>query len=284
MNLERQLHLKKTKLIICDIDGTLYNWSRTLSKETIDVINKIHEKGILFGLASGRPYEELVHYAKMWNFDFQFDVIIGLNGAEVWDKKSNINHTFYQLEPDTLHEICDLMSHFTCNPFMYWHQKLLCIKHDHMIDVSSKTSQREIVVAKDISDLYAEPNAKIMFRMTEEEVKKVEAYLKEHPSDKYIGFKTQTTLIEFMDPRISKGFGIQKLCEITGLKKDEILSFGDTTNDNSMLEASGWGVCLKNGTNDTKAIANEVTEYPCEESGFAKYINKYFFKDNKNQD
>ena len=274
----RKLALKDIKVVLCDIDGTLYNWSRTLTNETIEVINKLHEQGIEFGLASGRPYEELVKYAESWGFDYQFDAIIGLNGAEVWDCHSNINHEYYQLSTDLLKEIIELMSQFTCNPFMYWNQKLLCINHDAMITKSAKTSQREVVVAKDISELYAQPNAKIMFRMEESEVKKVEKYLEAHPSNEYVGFKTQSTLIEFMDPRISKGFGIDKYCEITGIQPNQILSFGDTTNDNSMLERCGWSVCLIDGTDDTKAISKDITEYSCADSGFARYMNKYFFK------
>ena len=49
------------------------------------------------------------------------------------------------------------------------------------------------------------------------------------------------------------------------------MTFGDTTNDNTMLEAF-YGVAMKNATEDTKAIAREITEYTAEEDGFARYL------------
>lgn len=265
--------LQNARCILCDIDGTLYDWSRILSKKTIKVINQLHDKGYIIGLASGRPYEELCLYAKEWGFNFEFDIIIGLNGAELW--VNDHLYEYYKLKQDTMKEICEIMKQFECNPFLYWHQKLLCMKNDEMMEKSSRTSHREIVVAKDISELYAEKNAKIMFRMSEEEVSRVEAFLETHESKDYIGLKTQSTLIEFMDPHISKGFAVNELCKIINLKAEQIVAFGDTTNDNSMLEQAGWGVCLLNGSNDTKAIADEITKHTCSEDGFANYVEEY---------
>lgn len=53
------------------------------------------------------------------------------------------------------------------------------------------------------------------------------------------------------------------------------MAFGDTTNDHTMLELSGVGVCLKNGSDDTKAIADIITDYPCDEDGWARFMEMY---------
>ena len=36
-----------------------------------------------------------------------------------------------------------------------------------------------------------------------------------------------------------------------------------------------YGVCLKNGTPDTLAIADEITELTAAEDGFADYLERY---------
>lgn len=46
--------------------------------------------------------------------------------------------------------------------------------------------------------------------MKEEDMPKAEAWVKEHPNPYYHGFKTQSTLLEFCDKRINKGYGLQK--------------------------------------------------------------------------
>ena len=267
------------RLVLCDIDGTLYDWDRILSPRTIADINRIHEEGYAFGIASGRPYEELIHYAEDWGFSFPFDIIIGLNGAELYIERTRKLYSYYKLSRETLKKTMEVMSRFEANPFMYWHGKLLAVKMDAMIIKSSKTSQREIVIAKDPSELYAEENVKIMFRMSEEETARAEAWLAEHPDPDYAAFKTQSTLIEFMDPRLSKGFAIREMQKLGEYEPHEILSFGDTTNDNSMLEEAGWGVCLANGSDDTKACADDVTRYSCRDDGFADYLESWLFRE-----
>lgn len=267
------------RLVLCNIDGTLYDWDRILSPRTIADINRLHEEGYAFGIASGRPYEELIHYAEDWGFSFPFDIIIGLNGAELYIERTRKLYSYYKLSRETLKKTMEVMSRFEANPFMYWHGKLLAVKMDAMIIKSSKTSQREIVIAKDPSELYAEENVKIMFRMSEEETARAEAWLAEHPDPDYAAFKTQSTLIEFMDPRLSKGFAIREMQKLGEYEPHEILSFGDTTNDNSMLEEAGWGVCLANGSDDTKACADDVTRYSCRDDGFADYLESWLFRE-----
>lgn len=267
------------RLVLCDIDGTLYDWDRILSPRTIADINRLHEEGYAFGIASGRPYEELIHYAEDWGFSFPFDIIIGLNGAELYIERTRKLYSYYKLSREALKKTMEVMSRFEANPFMYWHGKLLAVKMDAMIIKSSKTSQREIVIAKDPSELYAEENVKIMFRMSEEETARAEAWLAEHPDPDYAAFKTQSTLIEFMDPRLSKGFAIREMQKLGEYEPHEILAFGDTTNDNSMLEEAGWGVCLANGSDDTKACADDVTRYSCRDDGFADYLESWLFKE-----
>ena len=270
--------MKRIRLVLCDIDGTLYDWDRILSARTIKVINELHERGYAFGIASGRPYEELVHYAKQWGFPFQFDILIGQNGAELYVLAEDKLYEYYSLSKETLKKTTEVMAQFECNPFMYWHQKILSIKLDDMLIKSSKTSQREIVIADDISALYAEENVKIMYRMSEEETARAEKWLNEHPDPDYAAFKTQSTLIEFMDPRLSKGFSSEEMKRMGLYEPEEILAFGDTTNDNDMIAKAGWGVCLVNGSDDTKAAADDITRYDCRHDGFADYVETVLFQ------
>lgn len=50
---------KNIRLVICDIDSTLVTTERELTPRTRDVIHQMHAQGIYFGIASGRPLDEL---------------------------------------------------------------------------------------------------------------------------------------------------------------------------------------------------------------------------------
>ena len=60
---------------------------------------------------------------------------------------------------------------------------------------------------------------------------------------------------------------------------DEIVAFGDMDNDIELLKEAGWGVCLKNGSEATKAVADEITEYSCTEDGMGRYIYQHILKE-----
>ena len=62
------------KLLVVDIDGTLVNEPREMMPITRAVLNDLHNRGILLGIASGRPIGEHLYAQKDgWNLNFDFD-------------------------------------------------------------------------------------------------------------------------------------------------------------------------------------------------------------------
>ena len=50
------------KLILADMDGTLLNSSHQLPEQTMDTIRQLAARGIRFGVASGREYDNIREY------------------------------------------------------------------------------------------------------------------------------------------------------------------------------------------------------------------------------
>ena len=78
-------------------------------------------------------------------------------------------------------------------------------------------------------------------------------------------------LFEIAPAGNSKGSGIRHLCEVFGLKKEEVCVFGDYINDLPMFRAAGMRVAVKNGTPEVKERATFVTESN-NEDGVAKAV------------
>jgi len=268
--------IEKVRMVVCDIDGTLVNDKNELTQRTKKAIDSLHANGIYFGIASGRSIDnQLGAFAKERGFDFEFEIIIGQNGSELWDGVNMQRHDYYKLKREWIKEILELMEPFDLNPFIYYNKRMLCKRIDEAMLKSSAKNSTALVVPDDPAEFYAHENAKVMFRTTEEEMPIIDAYVKSHPSPYYKGFKTQTTMLEFSDIRVSKDVPLKKFCEINNIPLEHVMSFGDLSNDNDLLACSGWGVCLKNGTDDTKAIADDITEKTNNEDGFAHYIEKH---------
>ena len=78
--------IKDVRLVICDIDGTLVKNNRELTQRTKDVIQRLRKHGILFGIASGRPLDELDKKATIQQTRLPANVICLNNSTEdIWE-------------------------------------------------------------------------------------------------------------------------------------------------------------------------------------------------------
>lgn len=263
------------KLIVCDIDHTLVVKHQMLSQRAKNVIQLLHKHGIYFGIASGRSLEEIKRIVKRWDLN-TVDFIIGMNGSILYDTYNHQEYSYFKLKKEWIKEIMGIMTKFPCNPLIYDHDTMLCRELDEVVKASCQSAEMKPLIAKNDSDFYQHENAKIMFRVHENQMEAIEYALNQHKMEHYHAFKTQSTLIEFCDSRVSKAYALEKFCELNTISLKEVMAFGDTSNDNTMLEISGIGVCMKNGSEDTKAIADMITEKNCAEDGWADFMETNF--------
>lgn len=269
--------MNKIKLVVADIDLTLITSDRRFTDYTREVVTKLHEQDILFGIASGRPLDSIEYRCKNWKLPFPVDLMIGLNGAQLYDGLTSETYTYFNLKKEWMKEIIEFMKPYSDNMFKHYKGKLMFTNPDP-VSVYHNNGEKEIILVDDPSKLYEEEAPILLFRMSEDNVKKVEKLIEQQHFKDYQGFKTQSTLIEFSDKRISKGYALQKYCEMHNIDLENVAAFGDTTNDNGMIELAGMGVCMCNGSDDTKAIANYITDYSSDEDGLARFVEKHILR------
>lgn len=274
MNIKK-INEKDIKMIIADIDGTLTPRGRMLTERTVQMIKRLKDHGIEFVLASGRPLDELDCLIDNWKCPHDlFAFHIGMNGGQLKDLHDGKSDEFFKLDPKHLKEILELMEPFDLNPCIYFRGNILCKRIDEKVLASIGRTGKKAIAYRDLSEMYSEPNAKIIFRMDLERMAECEAFAKQHPSPYWNVFKSGPWNLEFSDARINKAYPLSIISERTGISLENMIAFGDTSNDNEMLKAVGWGVCMKNGTEDTKQATKDVTELSNEEDGVADYIEK----------
>lgn len=268
--------MKNIRLVIADVDGTMVNDHRQLSAFTKKIIEELHEHGILFGVSSGRDYVQLLADNHYWGFIHPFDLTVGMNGGQIWLSKEKKLYEYNKLEPETVKEIIMMMEPLDLNPFVYGpNHTMICKKIDEATQASGERNDMKLHVVKDLSEFWQHAIPKIMYRTKADEMDNVYRWASEHLSKKYQAFKTQTTMLEFQDPAINKGVGLQNACDLLGISAEEVMAFGDMSNDNPMLEAAGIGVAMANGAEDTKQCADFITESSNNEDGFAKFLQSY---------
>lgn len=262
------------KLVVADIDGTLVDdVNHEMMPVTKKALHILQDHGVYLGIASGRSVDQTMkNRIKNWGFEKPFELLIGLNGGEIYDEVHHTKTEFYKLKKEYVKEIIEMMAPFNLNPFIYRDDYMLASRMDKDMEASSKRNSQGVHIAKDISELYETDISKIMFRMPAELMPKAEERVASFGEKPYRAFKTQTTMLEFMDKRINKGNALRKFCEDNEIALEDVIAFGDMTNDNELLETAGWGVCLCNGNEETKAISNDITIYDNNHDGLGYYL------------
>ena len=79
--------------------------------------------------------------------------------------------------------------------------------------------------------------------------------------------------IEINTAGVNKGTGLVNLGKVLGIKREEIMAFGDGDNDIVMLKEVGIGVAMANAEDKVKETADYIT-LSNEEDGVAEAIEK----------
>ncbi|MBO6015702.1 MAG: HAD family phosphatase [Lachnospiraceae bacterium] len=79
---------------------------------------------------------------------------------------------------------------------------------------------------------------------------------------------------DVLDVDASKADGIERLLAHYGMTWEDVVAFGDSTNDIEMLRRAGVGIAMGNASDEVKAVADQVTG-DIEQDGVADAIETY---------
>ncbi|MDR0408939.1 MAG: Cof-type HAD-IIB family hydrolase [Spirochaetaceae bacterium] len=79
---------------------------------------------------------------------------------------------------------------------------------------------------------------------------------------------------EMGPPGVHKGAAAEKVVEYHGLRREDVIAFGDSDNDRTMIEYAGMGIAMGNAAEDLKKIAGDVTA-SVRGGGIEKAFKKY---------
>ena len=160
------------KAVFCDIDGTLLTSQHTVSPRTVAAIRALRERGVLFGLCTGRDAHATEAMYELWGIEGLVDVLVGCGGAEVIDRAHDINELSYPLPGETIARICKHMVGLPATPVcprdgvFYVPESNACVGHLSRVD----GVPYQVV---DFVEFLREPQPKVMFTMAPEVMPRV---------------------------------------------------------------------------------------------------------------
>lgn len=275
--------ITKLSVMVADIDGTLCPKGENLMPKTRAAIQRLHREGVLFGPASGRPFDQrTLAKAEEWGLGFPFDLAIGMNGGELYDLSDNSLEKYYLLKRENIRTILSLISHIDLNAIIYvnGYDEIRALRMDDFLRDSIKRNHSHVEIG-DIGFLSEYDTGKIEIHLAPESCGELLSIMDRNRNPDWIVVKTFEgyghVTLEFIDPRVNKGLALQKFSQKHNIPLSEFMAFGDMENDIGLLKEAGWGVCLINGADETKAAAQAITEYPVTEDGIGNYLEMHWF-------
>ena len=273
------------KLLVLDVDGTLFGSDGKVSISSIEAMKKAQEKGVTIMLASGRDYSSLpLDQLK----DVDIPYVITCNGSAAY--KTETKETLYEecLDTEEMLEVFDYVLergihlNVQMNGGNYTEKKCQSyIRNMALPDYVKEVLDETCEPLDDIVEFVRKNEVDILkvtlnFQMKEdgEYLNREEAnqYLKKLPDIHVVdgGFAN----LEFNKAGVSKASGIRFMSKYLGIPKEDIIAIGDSENDIEMLKEAGLGIAMGNALDEVLVVADDVTA-PNDEDGVAKAIEKY---------
>ncbi|PKM88324.1 MAG: hypothetical protein CVU85_04305 [Firmicutes bacterium HGW-Firmicutes-10] len=266
--------LMEVKLVMCDLDGTLLTEEKTITDLSREAIAKLKKKGVSFGIATGRPTESVLRTLQTQQILSYVDVVVTNNGVTWLDRKDQVELQTYTLKIQNAIEIFYYLKSLDVSFAIYDQRYLYTNKINDGIERLLGFHHLEPYLCE-ISEIKKPEIHKFILSIDENRMSELEVLAKQLPTIDYHGFKTQADLYEFVDRRVSKALAIQRYANKYGYDLDQVMAFGDTSNDIAMLKEVGWGVCMANGTEDARIVSDDFA-LSNEEDGVAKYLIDHF--------
>ena len=250
---------------------------------TRSAIQRMHAQGVLFGPASGRPMDRrILAKAEEWELGFPFDFAIGMNGGELYDLSDGTIEKFYPLQPDQIRTIVEFLEKMDLNPLVYvsGYDHIAALRMDDFLADSQRRNHSHVVTGE-ARFMYEVPTGKIEVHILPEQMPQLIEEAEKHADPDWTWVKTFEgyghVTIEFLNPRVNKGVALKRYSEKHNIPLSEFIAFGDMENDIGLLQEAAWGVCLLNGSDAVKAIADDITEYDVANDGVGRYLEKHWF-------
>lgn len=245
--------LADVRLIASDMDRTLLDDNGDLPQGFEDLLDRLHEQGVYFAAASGRPVYTL---RNMFRDYLDRVILVGDNGGLIMlgDKvlyKSVMPTEVYRRLARYVHETAG--SGNVCG-----YDAAYIEKRDERFEPDYRTFYHEINFVDDLEQVDVPANKFTIFFHDNTAREHFADLQKSGLVDGLSASTSGPMWIDVMMPGVDKGAGLRHVGEALGIGVADMMAFGDTFNDKEMLATAGFGFMVANATPGMEAYARYV--------------------------
>jgi len=248
------MDIQRVKLIAVDMDGTLLNSRKELPPDFYTVFDKLRKRNILFAIASGRQYYNLVSEVAPVKEDIIF---IAENGSYVAH-----DHKEILVQPLNLQKAHELISIARTIKDV---DIILCGKKQAYIESDAPGFLEHV-------NMYYNRRVRVedLLKVEDDEVLKIAlcdfggSEQNSYTHFKHMENEIQVTVsgtlwLDIADKSANKGIALKAIQQMYNIGYDETMVFGDYMNDLEMMKKGYFSYAMANAHPEVKAAANFIT-------------------------
>jgi len=247
------------KLLAIDLDGTLLNSQKEITPRTEAALIEAQKRGHRIVLATGRPIVGARPYARQLRLDVYHGFLLCFNGATILQCEDNKllyeNYLPAQFIPK-------LYTKSKENGFAIMSYEGDCILtesvDDKYIQHAARINRMQILKTRDFANIKT-PVPKCIITGETDRLILFEKLLRAEFGDELSIIRSESFFLEVMNRGVEKGTSLAQLLQMIHVNPENLVSFGDSYNDESMLRLAGWSVAMGNARTEIQSLADEVT-------------------------
>lgn len=252
----------KKKIIFFDIDGTLVNFDGSIEESTKEALQLLKENEHLRFICTGRTKSMLPKNIIALDFD---GYVLG-GGTHV--EYQNEDLYYHEINSEELQKTIEILqeynSLFTLEGKDYLYVEKEAFSDERPYFGSFIKSMGKIV--KPIEDICEYHVSKITFFVPPEEQRQMSKIVEKLESNYQVIVHESTEknaltngLVELVPLHCDKSTGIMKCIEHLNIPREDTFALGDSNNDLQMLTYVKNAICMGNGNDSAKEVADYIT-------------------------
>lgn len=265
----------KYKLLVLDVDGTLLNNEKEISKRTLAALLKVQHMGIRIVLASGRPTSGIMPFAKALELGNFGGYILSYNGCQVI--KADTGEVMFErrINPEQIPYLEKKSRKNGFSIFTYHDDYILTdnaddlhIRKEAWLNHLKIMEEPEFSIAIDFA-----PCKCVLVSDDYEALRGLENHWKRRLAGVLDVFPSEPYFLEVVPCGVDKANTLALLMDQLGVKREEVIAIGDGVADVTMLQLAGKSVAMGHAPDSVKICADYVTASN-DEDGVAQAVEK----------
>ncbi len=277
---KKRMEMMKYRALFLDIDDTLIGTNKNISAVNLEAIHRAQQAGIFVTIATGRSY--LGSASILAQLEVHGPVIV-YGGAGIVDNLTGEMLFNGSIDKALIRESLAYANKWGVHAQIYQGDMIISAEENEFTKRYSRTLNLPFLVDPLVGEKDWEDVPKVLVYVTpgEAEAEMLSRFIEEFGGRLEIA-SSKPGFIELNRLGSHKGSALLQVADILGISAAQTVAIGDNTLDYQMIQMAGLGVCVENGQQLVKDIADVVAP-SCDDDGVAWVINELMLPNGRNQ-